>query len=63
MWDIGGQREIREYWENYLENNDAIIFVVDSADEERMTECKEELDKLLKDDKLNGVPLLVFANK
>ena len=27
------------------------------------TECGEELQKLLEDDKLAGVPILVFANK
>lgn len=37
---------------------------MDSSDNRRMeTECGEELQKLLEDDKLAGVPILVFANK
>ena len=47
MWDIGGQREIRPYWRNYYDNTDALIYVVDSADEGRMTELKGNLEELL----------------
>ena len=55
---------IREHWSNYYDNLDCIIYVVDSSDNRRMTdECGGELQKLLVDDKLAGVPILVFANK
>ena len=27
MWDIGGQKTIRPYWENYYDNTDALIYV------------------------------------
>ncbi|KAJ2161624.1 ADP-ribosylation factor-like protein 2 [Coemansia sp. RSA 552] len=63
FWDVGGQRTIRPYWRNYFEQTDGIIWVVDSADRERMKDCKEELLSLLKQDKLAGASLLVFANK
>merc|ERR1711871_168340 len=63
MWDIGGQKHIRPYWKNYFANTDAIIYMVDSADKRRMDECAEELDALLDEDQLAGVPVLVFANK
>ena len=63
MWDIGGQREIRPYWRNYYEQTDALIYVVDSADENRVMEVKENLTELLGEELLLGVPLLVFANK
>lgn len=36
---------------------------MDSADEVRVEECKEELISLLQEEKLNNVPLLIFANK
>ena len=63
IWDIGGQKTIRPYWRNYFENTDALIYVVDSADTKRMVECGCELTELLGEDKMKGVPLLVFANK
>ncbi len=39
------------------------IYVVDSADPGRLEESRVQLDELLVEDKLTGVPLLVFANK
>ena len=63
VWDIGGQREIRPYWRNYYEQTDALVYVVDSADEMRVEEVKANLQELLQEEQLKGVPLLVFANK
>lgn len=63
VWDIGGQTTIRKYWRNYYENTDCIVYVVDSGDVDRLDECAKELSVLLKEKKLTGVPLLVFANK
>lgn len=47
MWDIGGQKALREYWANYFNNTDALVYVIDSADTKRVREAGEELDKLL----------------
>jgi ADP-ribosylation factor-like protein 3 len=63
VWDIGGQREIRQYWDNYYENTDALVWVVDCADEGRLEETSLELTQLLADTKLANVPVLIFANK
>ena len=63
IWDVGGQRSLRSYWRNYYERTDALIWVVDSADTGRMLDCKAELQNLLKEEKLAGAALLIFANK
>ncbi|GAB0092399.1 ADP-ribosylation factor-like protein 3 [Sergentomyia squamirostris] len=63
VWDIGGQSKIRPFWKNYFENTDVLIYVVDCTDRKRLKETSEELTELLIDEKLKGVPLLVFANK
>ncbi|KAJ8025466.1 ADP-ribosylation factor-like protein 3 [Holothuria leucospilota] len=63
VWDIGGQRNIRPYWRNYFENTDVLIYVIDSADRKRLDETGLELTELLEEEKLQGVPLLIFANK
>ena len=63
FWDIGGQKKIRQYWRNYFDKTNALIFVIDSSDKKRMKETGEELAHLLDEDKLDGVPLLVLANK
>lgn len=39
------------------------IYVVDSSDKKRLEETGIELYELLSDDKLQSVPLLVYANK
>ena len=67
--DIGGQKKLRSLWQHYYENNDAIVYVVDAADTERIEgtdggdSAKEELNHLLAADQHVGVPLLVYANK
>ncbi|XP_053210020.1 ADP-ribosylation factor-like protein 3 isoform X2 [Panonychus citri] len=63
VWDIGGQRKIRPYWKNYFENTDILIYVIDSSDKKRFEETSIELNELLTEDKLNGIPILVYANK
>merc|ERR1739845_288560 len=63
VWDIGGQKTIRAYWSNYFEASDALVYVIDSSDARRLEESGEELRELLAEDKLAGVPLLIFANK
>mmetsp|Transcript_12406 Transcript_12406/g.18796 ORF Transcript_12406/g.18796 Transcript_12406/m.18796 type:complete len:189 (+) Transcript_12406:18-584(+) len=63
VWDVGGQKTIRPYWRNYFESTDALIYVIDSADRRRMEETGIELQQLLEEDKLSGVPLLIYANK
>lgn len=63
VWDVGGQSTIRSYWRNYFEQTDAIVWVVDSSDKRRLGIAKAELEKVLKQEKLAGATLLVFANK
>eukprot|EP00439_Symbiodinium_sp_Y106_P075829 s1667_g15.t1 len=63
VWDIGGQKTIRPYWSNYFESSDALVYVIDSSDRRRLEESGQELRELLAEDKLGGIPLLVFANK
>lgn len=63
VWDVGGQRTLRPYWRNYFESTDAVVWVVDSADRHRIEDCRQELEGLLKEERLAGATLLVLANK
>lgn len=63
VWDLGGQTSIRPYWRCYYPNTDAIIFVVDSCDVERLGIAKQELMAMLEEEELKDAILLVFANK
>ena len=63
IWDIGGQKKIRELWKHYFIGTNAIIFIIDSCDEERLETAQEELDALMSDAELRDAPVLLFANK
>lgn len=63
VWDIGGQKTIRPYWQNYFDNTDALVYVIDSADSNRVEETGVELNDLIDDEKLDTIPVLVLANK
>jgi small GTP-binding protein len=63
VWDIGGQDKIRVLWRHYYEGSDALIFVLDSADGDRLDEARNELGHLLSEDQLRDIPVLVLANK
>jgi len=67
IWDVGGQDKIRPLWRHYYQNTDAIIFVVDSNDKDRIDgyqgSASEELHKMLREDELRDAALLVLANK
>merc|ERR1712223_1556584 len=70
VWDVGGQDKIRPLWRHYYQNTQGITFVVDSNDRERIDDslgadnsAKEELHRMLAEDELRDVNLLVFANK
>ena len=53
----------RYLWRHYYENTQVIIFVIDSGDRERISECKDELWYLLEEEALQNVIVLVMENK
>jgi GTPase SAR1 family protein len=57
VWDLGGQTSIRPYWRCYYQNTNAIIYVVDSADAERMGISKQELHAMLEEEELKDAAL------
>uniref|UniRef100_A0A8C4PZM5 ADP-ribosylation factor-like protein 11 n=1 Tax=Eptatretus burgeri TaxID=7764 RepID=A0A8C4PZM5_EPTBU len=63
FWDVGGQERLRPLWRSYARGADAIVYVVDSADSERLEEARTELQRAVRAPESQGVPLLVVANK
>jgi GTPase SAR1 family protein len=57
------QDKLRSLWKHYFASTNAIIYVVDSNDRERVSESAEELHKMMSDDQLSNTVLLVLANK
>jgi len=63
MWDLGYQEKLVPLWRHYYQGATGLIFVIDSSDSDRLPEAKAVLQKLLRDDELRRLPLLVLANK
>ncbi|KAI9350007.1 ADP-ribosylation factor family-domain-containing protein [Zopfochytrium polystomum] len=63
VWDLGGQTSIRPYWRCYYANTDAVIYVIDSKDRDRLSVTKDELFAMLEEEELKNAALLVLANK
>uniref|UniRef100_A0A914WN99 Uncharacterized protein n=1 Tax=Plectus sambesii TaxID=2011161 RepID=A0A914WN99_9BILA len=63
VWDVGGQSKMQSLWHHYYDNVDGMLFVVDSTDEMRLIEAGTALNEILSDVQMNGVPVVVLANK
>ena len=42
VWDVGGQEKLRPLWRHYFNNTDALIYVVDCCDRERVGRAASE---------------------
>ena len=66
-WDLEGEEDdkfkFNPNWNHLIDNINAIIFVIDSNDRNRISEAKRELEWLLKIDELKEIILLIIANK
>ncbi|XP_002131839.1 ADP-ribosylation factor 6-like [Ciona intestinalis] len=63
VWDVGGQTKLRRLWRHYYQESGGLIFVVDSADQSRFHEAKQELFNVLKEPEMARIPVLILANK
>jgi len=62
--DMSGQAKYRSLWEQYYEETQGIIFVIDASDHVRMCIVKDELQSVLvHKDMPKKIPLLFYANK
>ncbi|XP_039376341.1 ADP-ribosylation factor-like protein 8B isoform X2 [Mauremys reevesii] len=63
VWDIGGQPRFRSMWERYCRGVNAVVYMVDAADLEKVEASKNELHSLIDKPQLHGIPVLVLGNK
>ncbi|KAE8616001.1 hypothetical protein XENTR_v10008687 [Xenopus tropicalis] len=57
VWDIGGQPRFRSMWERYCRGVNAVVYMVDAADLDKVEASKYELHNLLDKPQLHGIPV------
>jgi|UniRef100_A0AC35GPJ7 ADP-ribosylation factor protein 6 len=63
VWDVGGQDKIRPLWRHYYTGTQALIFVIDANDRDRIDEARQEMHRIINDREMREAIILVFANK
>ena len=63
VWDVGGQEKLRPLWRHYFNNTDALIYVVDCCDRDRVGKAASEFKQIIEDPLMQHSVLLVYANK
>lgn len=64
IWDIGGGTDkLRNFWSNYIEGIDGIIYVIDSSDINSIPVSQYCLNNFLQKGEIDHIPVLVFCNK
>ena len=63
MWDVGGQDNLRPFWRHHYTGTQAVVYVVDANDEDRIAQSGDELHAMLADRELRFACVLVLANK
>ncbi|XP_058933095.1 ADP-ribosylation factor-like protein 8B isoform X2 [Kogia breviceps] len=61
IWDIGGQPRFRSMWERYCRGVNAIVYMIDAADREKIEASRNELHNLLDKPQLQGIPISRFS--
>jgi len=70
MWDVGGRSKSRPLWRHYTQNTQAVIYIVDSHDHDRMVDSKDyertaqnDLRFIANEPDVSDAVFLIFANK
>ena len=61
--DIGGHRQARRLWRNYMFDSTRLVFIIDATNRPRIPEARYELLNILGDEDLQAIPILILANK
>ena len=63
IWDFSGDERFRQEWSRFVREPQVLLFVVDSADTSRIKEVSQYLISILQHPKIEGIPVLILANK
>ncbi|KAK2860889.1 hypothetical protein Q7C36_005055 [Tachysurus vachellii] len=63
VWDVGGQEKMRQHWRSYYQDTAGLLFTIDCWDRTRLNEAQRELERVLKNEHLRRLPVVILANK
>jgi GTPase SAR1 family protein len=63
IYDCGGLGRYREQWSCYVHKSDAVVFVIDRSEKERLGRARAELVEVAEKCKGKGTAMLVAINK
>ncbi|KAK6185349.1 hypothetical protein SNE40_007602 [Patella caerulea] len=63
VWDVGGRGKARFLYRHYYASTNAVIFVIDSNDHERLDEALEECNTVISETELADCTFLILCNK
>ncbi|CAF0739297.1 unnamed protein product [Adineta steineri] len=61
--DVGGHAQARRLWKEYMFASTRLIFILDASNRQRIPEARHELMKILDDEDVQSIPILILANK
>jgi len=63
LWEVGGEEKVRPYWDRYATGINGLVFVIDMADRDRLTEAVQALAAVFQKIGLASLPTLVLLNR
>ncbi|XP_016831450.1 ADP-ribosylation factor-related protein 1 isoform X2 [Cricetulus griseus] len=63
FWDLGGQEELQSLWDKYYAECHGVIYVIDSTDEERLSESKEAFEPAVMNKTWCKAPHLLLSSE
>lgn len=60
---MGGHEAVRHLWQDYVCECNAVLFLLDSTDHDRLEEAGFELDALIGEKVVEDVPVAILCNK
>lgn len=63
IWDAPGQINLRKTWKSGLGESRLLCFIVDVLEPERFEKAREELDKILREEEVRTLPLIICFHK
>ena len=62
-WDLGGHEAVRHLWQDYICECSAVLFLLDASDSQRLEAAGFELDALIGERVLEGLPVAILCNQ